>query len=147
MTKLGMKCQQNIMWFEFMLDWLQLRTRKLFVFTSIFSFRFLVDLLYEQSSLQDNSVGSFLYVVLWNTFIFRPYKQLPANSAGWSECAFGIAVGLLLSKDWKWGYWWEVTSVKIASHWLASMRDIPNFENISLIVTFWLAFIQDNPAS
>ena len=58
-----------------------------------------------------------------------------------------IVVGLLLSKDRKWGYWWEVTSMKMSSHWLAEMRDIPNFENTSFIVTFWLAYVWDNPAS
>ena len=64
MTKLGMKCPQNITCFQFMLDWLQLRLRKLFVFNSIFSFRVLADLLYEQFSLQDSNVGSFLYVAM-----------------------------------------------------------------------------------
>ena len=55
---------------QFTLDWLRLRT-KLFVFTSIFSFRCLVKNQHGQFSLQDNSVGSLLYVVLWNTFIFH----------------------------------------------------------------------------
>lgn len=110
MTKLGMKCQQNVMWFEFMLDWLQLRTRKLFVFTSIFSFCFLVDLLYEQSSLQDNNVGSFLYVVLWNTFIFHinnfPLTQLVDVNAPlalqWVCCCQRIGSGVIGEK---WQVW------------------------------------------
>ena len=51
------------------------------------------------------------------------------------------------SQGRKWGYWWEVTSMKMSSHWLAEMRDIPNFENTSFIVTFWLAYVWDNPAS
>ena len=49
---------------------LRLRTDKLHVLTSIFIFRFtLANELDEQYSLQDNNVGNFLSVVLWNNFI------------------------------------------------------------------------------
>ena len=63
---------------QFMLHWLRLRTSKLFVFTLIFSFRFLVNDQYGHFSLQDNSVGSLLYVVFVK-YLYFPYQHLPGN--------------------------------------------------------------------